>query len=502
MAAVAERGATGKRSTLWTVTVVLAILGMVYGLLTAVVQVLVLAGVQQAGPVLWVLGGLAGPVAFYPDSGFLEGELLIPAFLATVAFGAFCVETVSVGRSSRGQAKRWPQIVTGALAGVVLLTMGLWGLSALVPIIHLFDLDAYFSDVTSVGSGVQVVYLVESQVMLLVLLAWVVVAIIWAAKRAPRDVAHAHPLPVAAAGGGVGTGVNVRTVSEPGMGAGAIVDSETADTAPRPMLSPDGSKYWDGSEWVLLPGRVCEWDGSEWKVKPSGIVSEWNGTRWIAKPVGVKSLWNGTQWMVEPAGRSEWNGTSFVVKPAMGESEWNGSEWLLRPDGRVYWTGTSWRQGFSPTVKWGALALVVVVLLGAAAGVGIRLAQTNSEAAQANNEVAAREFLTSWQAGNGPNCPSSTGFDQAYAIGGGMVGSEQAAEYEAARSRLDSCLRSSLRDAAAATASATGVSADIPVSDDNAWKTKRAVYGDMCVSIQPTTPGVAQISITAMVAPC
>ena len=94
MAAVAERGATGKRSTLWTVTVVLAILGMVYGLLTAVVQVLVLAGVQQAGPVLWVLGGLAGPVAFYPDSGFLEGELLIPAFLATVAFGAFCVETV------------------------------------------------------------------------------------------------------------------------------------------------------------------------------------------------------------------------------------------------------------------------------------------------------------------------------------------------------------------------------------------------------------------------
>lgn len=152
---------------------------------------------------------------------------------------------------------------------------------------------------------------------------------------------------------------------------------------PKPQVSPDGFKYWDGSDWQQMPGKVCEWDGSEWKVKPSGIESEWSGKKWIAKPLGVKSRWNGTEWAVVPRGESKWdgkhyipkpdgesvwNGTYYVPKPKGAESEWDGESWLVKPQGRAYWTGSRWRRGTRPIIKFGVPILTLVMLTGAIYG--------------------------------------------------------------------------------------------------------------------------------------
>ena len=157
------------------------------------------------------------------------------------------------------------------------------------------------------------------------------------------------------------------------------------DPQPKPQVSPDGFKYWDGSDWKQMPGKVCEWDGFEWQMKPSAIESEWNGTEWVAKPSGVKAQWSGTQWVAKPKGvESMWIGTAWVVKPTdveahwdgkqwvakpIGvEANWDGSAWAIKPEGRVFWDVRSNRWRPDRRLRYSVVAVVALLVVGLAIG--------------------------------------------------------------------------------------------------------------------------------------
>ena len=126
---------------------------------------------------------------------------------------------------------------------------------------------------------------------------------------------------------------------------------------PRPVVSPDGTRYWDGSEWRLLPGPNSEWDGTQWLAKPEGVESrwsgkiwavrptpeaEWSGTEWLPPPDGVEARWDGQSWRVREDPESMWNGTQWVPPPSGVRAAWNGKSWVRAPSETATWSGSSW----------------------------------------------------------------------------------------------------------------------------------------------------------------
>lgn len=200
---------------------------------------------------------------------------------------------------------------------------------------------------------------------------------------------------------------------------------------PRPVVSPDGTRYWDGSDWRLLPGPNSEWDGAQWLAKPEGVESkwtgqvwavrptpqaQWSGTQWLVPPEGVESRWDGNTWSVQVDPDSRWSGTQWLSPPPNVRSAWNGRSWVAAPNEDAEWNGSIWvaptRTQSEPAgtqtgrakllVALGLLALLAIAVVGLFVGIrGYQSFEAGSGATEPATEPLTAEeqaLLDRWDA--------------------------------------------------------------------------------------------------------